>query len=271
MIFRETLFSECEYNLVFLSVMSPLKYVISERNKEKLVDGGFLYVKDKVVGEVVHWRCELFQKKKCRARLHTRGDEIVRRWKTEHVSHTGDARAVEVAELKEALKRAANDSHLAPKVVVADCLTTASQHAIAALPPISILKRNIHNARRGKAKYPKLPMHRKDLTIPDDLLRTQKGENFLLHDSGYGHADRILIFGTENNLSLLRRAHLWLVDGTFKTAPRLFYQLYTVHCIFESETFPVLYALLPNKSSATYESMFKEIKAHLPPGASGTL
>ena len=44
------------------------------------------------------------------------------------------------------------------------------------------------------------------------------------------------------------------------------FQLYRIHCMFESEVFPVLYALLPNKISATHESMFKEIKAHLPSG-----
>lgn len=143
--------------------------------------------------------------------------------------------------MKGALKRAAKDSHLAPKLLVADCLSTASQHTVAALPPISALKRNIHNARRGEAKYPKLPKHRKDLVIPDVLLHTQKGEDFLLHDSGHGDADRILIFGKHNNLSLLRRAQLWLVDGTFKTTPCLFYQLYTVHCIIRSETFLVAY------------------------------
>jgi len=75
-----------------------------------------------VVGDVVHWRCE------------QKSDEIVR-WKTEQVSHTGDARVVEAAEVKAALKRVASTSNVVPKVVVADCVSTASQHAVTALPP----------------------------------------------------------------------------------------------------------------------------------------
>jgi len=47
---------------------STVRYVSSERGNEKLVDSGFIYVEEKVGGDVVHWRCEFFNKKKCRAR-----------------------------------------------------------------------------------------------------------------------------------------------------------------------------------------------------------
>ena len=216
-----------------------------------------MYVRDKVVQDTTYWKCEFFKSKHCRARIHTRDGEIVRRWKTAHVSHTGDAGAVEAAEIRSTLKRKTLASDHAP---AADSLATASQSAVAALPPEAALKRNINNARKGKSKYPKLPKHRKDIVIPQTLLLTKRQEDFLVHDSGLGDEDRILIFGTKNNAALLKMSKLWLVDGTFKTAPLLFYQLYTIHGVFESETFPLFYALLPNKTSITYTNMIREIK-----------
>lgn len=237
-----------------------LKFVESERGKKKLVDGGFIYVQDRVIRDVTHWKCELFLKKRCRARVHTKADEIVHRWRTEHVGHTGDAAAVEVAEIKTQLMHATENSSLAPKVLVSDCLSTASGSAIAALPPIEHLKRNVHNKRKHKCNYPALPKHRRDLVIPRDLLHTKKGDDFILYDSGKGHEERMVILGTLTNLSILKRCKLWMVDGTFKSTPVLFYQLYTIHGLLDSATFPLIYALLPNKTYATYKKMLTEIK-----------
>lgn len=81
---------------------------------------------------------------------------------------------------------------------------------------------------------------------------TAKGDSFLLHDSGEGDSERILIFATERNLSCLAQATTWFADGTFKVTPEQFYQLYTVHATVNGVVVPMVYGLLPNKSEATY-------------------
>jgi hypothetical protein len=67
----------------------------------------------------------------------------------------------------------------------------------------------------------------------------------LLYDSGIDSPARILIFSTETNLRALTTTGHWFADGTFKTAPELFYQIYTIHALVDN-ILPFVYALLPN-------------------------
>ena len=124
---------------------------------------------------------------------------------------------------------------LRPNALVADVLATASQSDLAALLPAVPLKLNVHNQRRKQGNFPKLLKHRKDINIPANQLHTAKGDNFLLYDSGVSDQDRILMFGTADNLDILNNCKLWLLDGSFKTAPKLFYRVYTIHGLLQSE------------------------------------
>jgi hypothetical protein len=47
----------------------------------------------------------------------------------------------------------------------------------------------------------------------------------------------------------------WYCDGTFAVSPKLFKQLYTINVIVGNKTLPMVYALLPNKSEASYSKM----------------
>ncbi len=72
---------------------------------------------------------------------------------------------------------------------------------------------------------------------------------------------RILIFSTQQNLHYLAESTSTYSDGTFSAAPgRLFNQLYTIHaCIFDA-VIPLVYALLPDKTMATYNRLFGALK-----------
>ena len=52
----------------------------------------------------------------------------------------------------------------------------------------------------------------------------------------------------------------WYGDGTFKTVPHLFYQFYTLHGIQVKNSIPLLYALLPDKTEATYVRLLQQVK-----------
>ena len=55
-------------------------------------------------------------------------------------------------------------------------------------------------------------------------------EEFCLYDTGTSDNERMLFFGTQENLESLKINNaLWLFDGTFKISPIQFYQLYTIH------------------------------------------
>ena len=61
-------------------------------------------------------------------------------------------------------------------------------------------------------------------------------------------------------LGELRNVSTWMLDGTFKVVPSLFFQLYTIHAIRGSHVFPCVYVLLPNKATATYKRQFQILK-----------
>lgn len=52
----------------------------------------------------------------------------------------------------------------------------------------------------------------------------------------------------------------WFVDGTFKSTPPLFYQVYTILAKRFGGVHPIVYALLPNKTESTYTNMLDLLK-----------
>ena len=92
-------------------------------------------------------------------------------------------------------------------------------------------------------------------------LQTLDGKKFLMYDSGPG-LDRVLMFATEENRNILSNSSM--ADGTFKTAPSLFGQLYTIHGLAggvypfrDGHLLPCIYVLLPGKNSFHYNRMWQ--------------
>ena len=70
-------------------------------------------------------------------------------------------------------------------------------------------------------------------------------------------------FGTIQVIQLLSRCEHWFGDGTFKVHRELFFQLYTIHVIDHYKALLCVHALLPNKTEATYNKLFLQVKNHL--------
>ena len=52
----------------------------------------------------------------------------------------------------------------------------------------------------------------------------------------------------------------WVIDGTFKSAPHLFTQLFTVHKLLPDGWYlPFSYGLLPGKTTTLYRNLLQEI------------
>ncbi|KAI6655678.1 hypothetical protein LOD99_1818 [Oopsacas minuta] len=92
------------------------------------------------------------------------------------------------------------------------------------------MKCNIRRERHVRDIVPVQPESLHDLAIPYEITLTAKEEDFLLYDSG-PELTRILIIGTQKNCNMLIPSNFWLADGTFKTAPQLFAQVYTIHAL----------------------------------------
>lgn len=82
----------------------------------------------------------------------------------------------------------------------------------------------------------------------------------MLYDSGQEDPQRFLIFSTKENLELLATCDHWCADGTFSSSPPLFSQMYTIHGAKFSTCLPLVYALLPDKTQATYTKFLTALK-----------
>ena len=84
-------------------------------------------------------------------------------------------------------------------------------------------------------------------------------DQFLAYDSGVGDPNRIMIFASPQGIRLLGSSSHWFADGTFKVCLQLIFQLYTMHAHDNGRIFPCAFALLPNKTQATYNLFFMEL------------
>ena len=106
------------------------------------------------------------------------------------------------------------------------------------------------------------------LNIPDELRLTYRGrmapvgdryhnERFLLQEEMGG---KMLVFCADSELSIMRNSDYLVCDGTFEMAPNSAYQLYTIHGFLRGEGMPLLWAILPNKTQATYTLLFQSVR-----------
>ena len=131
-------------------------------------------------------------------------------------------------------------------------------------------KKNNSRQRQRVLAAPIQPLSLVELEIPMEYRSTAKGEMFLLYDSG-PDPERILIFGTCQNIEMLKCSQHWLADGTFKTAPVLFQQVYVIHALrggpnplLDGHLLPSLFVLLANKTQITYSRMWEQVNKLCP-------
>ena len=161
--------------------------------------------------------------------------------RTNEHTHEPNSKIFYCNEVKTGVKRRAAETQEPTHSIVVSKISNLNEESAVYLPRLDSLKRTICRARRAENVHPE-PTSLDALQIPEAYTRTNKGEPFLLYDSGsVAENSRIIIFGTQCNVETLNTSSVWLADGTFKVAPKLFYQLYVIH---ESRTFKSFFLLL---------------------------
>ena len=126
----------------------------------------------------------------------------------------------------------------------------------AAMPTLGNVKTVLFRERA--TTRPTLPGSLAEIVLSVDMTRTRDNATFLTINDG--SVDRILGFCSDEALEILCSATTIYMDGTFKVVPSLFYQLYTLHGMFEGEMMPLAYFLLPRKDEETYVRMFNLLR-----------
>ncbi|CAF1381643.1 unnamed protein product [Didymodactylos carnosus] len=212
------------------------------KQKPRLELQGFSYIKDRFTENKTYWRCIYYNSQKCHARFHT--CNITNNVITPPSDHTCKSNGItgELRKFNEDLWYRTMNTQETPDLIITHCCIGMSDEALARLPSRDNIKRRIRM----------LP-----LTV------TSRGDKFLRCDTGRG-PDRMLIFASSEQLDILQSCDDFLVDGTFKVVPEIFYQLYVVHAIYRGHVVPVVYSLLSRKNSDTYQRLINEIAEFAP-------
>lgn len=123
-----------------------------------------------------------------------------------------------------------------PRAVMTEITNSVLQNNPNGLPNIftaGALKTKLWRARCKANPMPKIPKTHQDVmeaNLPDKLTKTMDGQP-LLHLITWKddiEAESVLLFLSDPGAEYLRRAPVWMMDGTFKTAPVPYKQVLTV-------------------------------------------
>ncbi|CAB4418896.1 unnamed protein product [Rhizophagus irregularis] len=236
--------------------------VNSTQSNPKIIVHGYLLVKDKNRNEKHYWCCEYRKKLNCNGRAVTileREQHILVK-SSEH-SHAPEANRVDVIRTVNMVKEtAASQTRDKPSQIIQNAVINMPQESYSYMPNREALRRQVSRVRN--INMPPQPKSLQDIDVPANLCVTLGGEEFLTKDITLGE-ERIMIFCTTSNLEYLQKADFWVMDGTFRTVPTLFHQMYTVHALVGGESnsrvLPMVYILMTSRSKVIYERIFQEL------------
>ncbi|CAF3395301.1 unnamed protein product [Rotaria socialis] len=206
-----------------------IKKFTSEKGKAMLSYEGYIYTLERKNDVKLIFRC---QNGDCKGRCHTNPTvDVIVSAPTEHC-HASKPDLVPVLELKNKIKSRAAETEESSSTILHSAMRSFPLDAAGQLPQSETLLRTIRRQRQGP------PMNSNN-QLPDHLKQTDRGENFVLHED-----EKLIIFTTATNLSVLKTCKHWFVDGTFKVCPEDFYQMFTLHGLLKSQIIPLVYGLL---------------------------
>lgn len=150
-------------------------------------------------------------------------------------------------------RRAAEENTPIPAIYSSVLSQMAGSSAASQMPPLHSVDSTLYNARHSKR--PPLPTTTDEIVFTPALRSLPNGEDFLIYQS-----PETIILGTRDNLRRLAFASDWFMDGTFDAAPKLFSQLFTIHVFVGDKQFPMIYALMTEKSRAAYTDLFRKLQ-----------
>ncbi|KAG0429811.1 hypothetical protein DMUE_5716 [Dictyocoela muelleri] len=237
---------------------NSLIIISTKRNKEKLLYKGYSYHLRQQIGDKKYWRCT---NRKCSSSIITTITNIIIS-ENFHKNHYPDLNKNEVLYVSEYLKKRALTTRELSRDIIDQSLSKISRESMHFLPQYKSLRNRISVLRRSNTGIQ--PNANDD--VPDVIRKTQLGEFFYLYDTGQNDENRVIVFSTASNILHLENSPIWICDGTFRSCPTDFFQIYTIMGIINNRSFPLLYFLMKKKSVDAYLKGFtflsKKIKKH---------
>ena len=236
-------------------------YIEGARGHQVPVLDGYSYYKSKATTKGTKLVCSKRTTMKCGAYLIIDDEGTVLQTMNDH-NHQSVPGEVQTRQLKANMRKQAREE-TTPMPVIYDqekiklLEQDAPSETASAFPQFDGVRTVLYRERRKK--FPAMPANRAEIKLDGEWTLTSQGEPFLLGTDGAG--DKILVFSSDIALRELANADSYHVDGTFQTAPTIFYQIVTVHAPVLGVIKPLVFGLLPNKETATYIRFLKLLQS----------
>ena len=151
--------------------------------------------------------------------------------------------------------------------VIRDKLTSTSECLKSNLPQEHNMKKLMNDFRRKTRGCPaSTATCAQDVSIPLSNREDSEGGLFVLEDLTTQNNKRIVAFSSELSFMVLNQIHNSIfMDGTFKTSPKHFKQIWILRGNVDNLTcVPLTYFLIEDKSSTSYSESLNIVKNHCP-------
>lgn len=229
----------------------------SEKGKPLLMIDGYTFSFQKMLSKetVKRWQCS---KRTCKAFVKTQSTENIIVESVLNHNHEKLSEAVINRKLvsNSVKRKAVDDICEKPLKLIRSEIHNKNVDTFTTKDIVRV-RQNIYNARASSLI--KLPKNISEFhsAIESSPIVTHKNECFLLKND---KENNIVIFSCLSNLKFLSSTSCWYVDGTFEYCPRFFTQLFTILGLKNDYYVPLVFCLLPNKTSFTYYHAFKYLK-----------
>ncbi|EDS32851.1 conserved hypothetical protein [Culex quinquefasciatus] len=242
------------------SIMENRKLVQTSKRKKMISVDGFLYYANRKIDAKTYWECQYRRSPgicKGRAISECAGGTLDVRVTAGH-THEPSALKVASSEFRADLSNRAFTTCESTESVIRSVASHTEPEIQSTLTRGAQIKVII---RRRRKQIPREPTDGDDYkSIDDRYQQTLGGEKFLQTNIATPDG-RILIFSTASNMRHLSLAKIWLMDGTFVTAPTNFAQVFSIHSNINEGNVrrfvPLVFMLLPRKNEATYKTAFE--------------
>lgn len=123
------------------------------------------------------------------------------------------------------------------------------------IPQFTSIRSGLQRTRQEL--LPPVPRNVDDVQIRGTWRKTWGDEDFLLEKN---NNRGFIVFATRENMKVLQRCKYVFIDGTFKTAPRPYYQHVTIHGRYQNRVIHLASCLMTGKTLEQYREVLKAIK-----------
>lgn len=226
-----------------------------------LVNDGYKYHFNRASNTAYHWQC---WQRQCRAKLTTDvfdresvAPDINIVYNQDH-NHEDDGSVVERGAFSNSVKRKISHDPTNPIKRVYDAeVSGIHRHGGGdrEIPTFASMRSQMSRAKARR--LPPVPHDIDDVDVQGHWATSWRNKRFLLRqDNEWG----ILIFATDRNLRAFSDCEIFYMDGTFRTAPRPYQQVFTILGEYHGRVLPLVVATMTNREVGDYRQVLQVLK-----------